>query len=130
MQQMMRTLGQRLSEILFVKRLHIGVFMRETKGHLVVKSPQDISARLGALLAVVNRLTAAAGAAAGTCHDLHKVILYAAGLERLQKLSGVSETAHNRRADRACTGNVETRFLPALHAAHGSKMHPGPDFCR
>ena len=53
---MVRTFGQRLSEILFVKRLHIGVFMRETKGHLVVKSPQDISARLGALLAVVNRL--------------------------------------------------------------------------
>ena len=52
---MVRTFGQRLSEILFVKRLHIGVFMRETKEHLVIKSPQDISARLGALLAVVNR---------------------------------------------------------------------------
>ena len=46
MQQMVRTFGQRLSEILFVKRLHIGVFMRETKGHLVVKSPQDISGYL------------------------------------------------------------------------------------
>ena len=121
MQQMVRTFGQRLSEILFVKCLHIGVFMRETKGHLVVKSPQDISARLGALLAVVNRLTAAAGAAAGTCHNFHKIILNAAGLERLQKLSGVSETTDHRRADRACTGNVETRFLPALHAAHGGK---------
>ena len=65
MQQMVRTFGQRLSEILFVKRLHIGVFMRETKEHLVIKSPQDISARLGALLAVVNRLAAAACAAAG-----------------------------------------------------------------
>ena len=69
----------------------------------------------------MNRLTAAAGAAAGTCHDLHKVILYAAGLERLQKLSGVPKAAHNCRADLACAGDLKAGFLPALHAAHGGK---------
>ena len=121
MQQMVRTFGQRLSEILFVKRLHIGVFMRETKGHLVVKSPQDIPARLGALLAVVNRLAAAACAATGAGHDLNEVILHVAGGNRLHELPGVAESTDHRRADRACTGNVETRFLPALHAAHSSK---------
>ena len=84
MQQMVRTLRQGLAKILFVKRLHIGVFMRETKVHLVVKSPQDISARLGALLAVVNRLAAAACAAAGAGHDLNKVILHVAGGNRLR----------------------------------------------
>ena len=111
MQQMVRTFGQRLSEILFVKRLHIGAFMRETKGHLVVKSPQDISARLGALLTVVNRLTAAARAAAGAGHDLNEVILHVAGGNRLHELPGVAESTDHRRADRACTGNVETVVL-------------------
>lgn len=128
MQQMVRTFGQRLSEILFVKRLHIGVFMRETKGHLVVKSPQDIPARLGALLAVVNRLAAATYAAAGAGHDLNEVILHVAGGNRLHELPGVAESTDHRRADRACTGNVETRFLPALHAAHSSKGIGGLDF--
>ena len=62
-----------------VKRLHIGVFVGEAKRRRFIKTPENVSARLGALLAVVDWLTAAARAAAGTRHDLYKVILYTAG---------------------------------------------------
>ena len=114
MQQMVRALGQGLSQKFRVKRLHVGVFVGEAKRRRFIKTPENISALLGALYSIVDWLTAAARAAAGTRHDLDKVILYAAGLERLQKLSGVSKATHDRRPDRARAGNLERSFQPCM----------------
>ena len=48
MQQMVRALGQGLSQKFRVKRLHVGVFVGEAKRRRFIKTPENISALLGA----------------------------------------------------------------------------------
>lgn len=120
-QQMVRTLRQGLAQILGIKRLYIGIFVREADRRLAVEAPKDVASALGALFAVVDGLTAAACAAAGTGHDFDEIIRHAAGFDGFHQLSCVRKAAHDRRADGARAGNVERGFLPALHAAHGGE---------
>ena len=58
-------------------------------------------------------LTAAAGAAAGTGHDLHEVILHLAGAQGLDELAGVLQAAGHGHPDGGAL-NVEGGFLPAV----------------
>ena len=57
MQQMVRALGEGFSQKFRVKRLHVGVFVGEAKRRRFIKTPEDISARLGALYSIVDWLT-------------------------------------------------------------------------
>ena len=66
-------------------------------------------------------LAAAARAAAGTGHDLDKVIRCVAALDSLNELAGFPERAHDRDAHVARAGDVERRLLPPVHAAHGGE---------
>ena len=121
MQQVVGALGKGLVQIFRVKRLHIGIFVGEAQRRIVIEAPEDVSPLLRAFLAVVNGLSSAARAAAGTGHNLYEIIFRLSGRQRFEKPSRVSEAAGHRRADRARAGNVEARFLPALHAAHRRK---------
>ena len=69
----------------------------------------------------MNGLTAAARAAAGTGHDLDKVIADLAPLKGIEQLPRVAESAHHRDLHLARRRNVEARLLPAVHAAHGGE---------
>ena len=65
------------------------------------------------LLLVVNRLSAAADTAAGTGHDLHKVVVDSALLQLLDQLGGIAEAVHHRHLQLRA-GDFELCFLPAF----------------
>ena len=61
--------------------------------HRFMSVIQDAAALFRQLHAVVDGLTAAAGAAAGTGHDLHEVIAHLAPLQGGHELAGVQQAA-------------------------------------
>ena len=69
------------------------------------------------LLAVVDGLSAAAGAAAGTGHHFHKVILHFAPAQSLDQPPGVAQAADYGHPNGG-VGNVEGGLLPAVHTPH------------
>ena len=95
-EQMMRFLSEGLAEIVAIERLHVGIFVREAQRFALVEPPEHAAACLRQLLPVMNGLTAAARAAAGTGHDLDKVIADLATLDGVEQLPRVAESAHHR----------------------------------
>ena len=77
---------------------------------------RDFRARSAAL-----RPCRAARAAAGTGHDLDKVIADLAPLKGIEQLPRVAESAHHRDLYLARRRNGKARLLPAVHAAHGGE---------
>ena len=113
----MRLVGQGLFQILLVEGVHLGILMGEAELAALVQLPEHRAAEGGHLQAVVDGLAAAARAAAGAGHDLHKVVCHFSGLNGLHELTGVGQAVGHGHPDGACTGNVEGGFLPAVHAA-------------
>ena len=95
----------------------IRVLMGEADGLRPIQGPQYAAAALSHLNAVVNRLTAAAGAAAGASHNLYKVIGHIALLQGPHKLAGIAQAADHRNANGTGAGNLEYSLLPAVHTA-------------
>ena len=80
-EQVVGLLAQRRFQVLAVQRLHVLILVGEADGHVLINAPQHVAAVGGRLFLVVDRLSAAAGAAAGAGHDLHKVVLDVAAAE-------------------------------------------------
>ena len=120
-QQVVRLFAKRRAEVVLVERLDIRILVREAQKLTLIEPPEHVAAILGKLGTVVDGLAAAARAAAGTGHDLDKVIRCVAALDSLNELAGFPERAHDRDAHVARAGDVERRLLPPVHAAHGGK---------
>ena len=73
-QQMMGNIAEGLFQVIAVQLPHVRVLMGEPAGGGLIDAPQDAAAFFRQLHAVMDRLTAAAGTAAGTSHDFHKVV--------------------------------------------------------
>ena len=101
----------------FHQPVNLRVFVTETNRFLLVDGVKHGRALFGKLLPVVNRLSAAADAAARTGHNLHKVILRFAALNRRNQLAHVAQPVNHRRAHHSAA-DVKLRFFPRLHAAH------------
>src|SRR5699024_6817117 len=112
-QKHMGPVGQRRSEIFAVKLLDIRIFMGITDFGMLIQEIQPFPAFKGPLLSIVNRLAAAADAAAGTGHDLYKVIVDLAALDLLQKPPGIAQPADNSRPNRNVSDG-KLRLLDAL----------------
>ena len=121
MEQMVGTVAQRLFEVLVVQLQHILVLMGVANLHVLIDGPQHITAVLGHFLAVVDGLTTAAGAAAGTGHHFHEIVADLAVLQGVHQAAGIAQTTDNGHADGTGTGDGEGGFLPAIHAADGAE---------
>ena len=102
--------------------------MGEAQSVRAVQRVQALSAYLAQLLAVVDGLPAASGAAAGTGHDLHKIIGDLAPSEGFDELSGVAQAMGHGHLKLRLSQH-ELRFLPAVHAAdraEGVRIGIGP----
>ena len=95
--------------------------MGEPHRGLLVDAPQNVSTGLGHLRAVVDGLAAAAGAAAGTGHDLHEIVVDPPLLQIGHQLPGVGEAADHRHGEVAHLRNGEGGLLPTLHATDGAE---------
>ena len=83
MQQHMRLMGHRLSKEIAVDLPDIRVLMRVADISFCVQRIELSASRKGQLLAVMDRLSAAADTAARAGHDFHKVIVDLAALDLL-----------------------------------------------
>ena len=79
-----------LAQEFSIETLYIWVIMGLTERTLFVQTIQLFATTASQLLTVMNRLTAAANAAAGTGHNLYEVIMYLAGTNILHKITGVA----------------------------------------
>ena len=95
--------------------------MGEAQRHTLVNVPENVAAGLRQLLSVMDRLSAAAGAAAGTGHDLHEIIAGLAFLQRVHQLTGIAQTADHRHAHLPRSGDLKGSFLPAVHTADSTE---------
>ena len=91
--QFMSLVTERLSEEFLISLLDLRILMRETKRSLAVKLIQLAAAAARHLTAVVDGLSAAAHAASGTCHNLHKIIAYLAINDILHQLLRITQSA-------------------------------------
>ena len=91
--------------------------MREADRVVLVNLVQLLPALASQLAAVVDRLAASSGAAAGTCHDLHEIILHGAAADGADQLPRVAKTAGHRGVDDGAS-DVEVGLLPPVQAAH------------
>ena len=114
--QMVGYIAEGLFHELPIQLVDLGILVGEPGGGGLVDVPQDAAALFRQLHAVVDGLTAAAGAAAGTGHDLHEVIAYLAPLQGGHELAGVQQAAGHRHGHRSGSGDIELGFLPAVHA--------------
>ena len=87
-EQVVGLLRQGGLQIVPVEHLNGGVFMGEADGALGVQLVQVGAPVSGEVLAVVDGLAAAAGAAAGAGHDLHKVVVCLPGAQGVHQLAG------------------------------------------
>ena len=117
MKQMMCSLSQRLLQILTVERLDIRILVGESDGGLGIQCPQHIPARRGHLPIVVNRLAAAAGAAARAGHHLHEIVIRLAGIHRLHQGTGITQSADHSYPHLSGAWNGKGRLFPRLVAA-------------
>ena len=65
-QQVVRLFAKRRAKIVAIERLDVRILVREAQQLVLIEPPENAAAILRQLHAVVNGLTAAAGAAAGT----------------------------------------------------------------
>ena len=86
-----------LIEEIVIGLLHGGVFVREAHRVVPVDLVERFTALAGKLHSFLERLTAAAGAAAGTGHDLHEVVLRASGADVLHNGAGIRKAATHAR---------------------------------
>lgn len=77
---------------------------------------RDAAAFFRHLHAVMDRLTAAAGTAAGTSHDFHKVVADLASLQGGHELAGVQQAAGHSHGNHSRAGDLKFSVLPAVHA--------------
>ena len=109
--------GGRIRKSLY-SRLHRRIFMGKAQIGNGVQTVKLFSPAFRQLLAVVDGLSAAAGAAAGTGHHFHKVILHFAPAQSLDQPPGVAQAADYGHPNGG-VGNVEGGFLPAVpYPAH------------
>ena len=85
MEEHMRFMGYWFFKVFLVHLQHILVLMGETDIGIFVKIIQILSSFKRQLLAVVDRLSAAAHAAAGTSHNFYEIIMNFSGLDFVKK---------------------------------------------
>ena len=74
--QFFRLFAQRFLQPFLIKLFDVFVFVAETHGHVLIQLVQKTASFFGPRLVVaVDGLAAASGAAAGTGHDFHKIIM-------------------------------------------------------
>ena len=115
-QQLVCHAGERFLQILIVDFLYFRILVGETQIALGIQKIEILGADCSHLAAFVNRLSAAAYAAARTGHDFHKVIEDLAFAYCLDQPAGVSETADYGDFDGGAS-DVDGCFPPAVHAA-------------
>ena len=76
-----------------------------------------IAKYVGTLFAVVNRLAAAANAAAGAGHNFHEVIMNLACFELVEQLACITQAAY-RAGTQCCAAEGEFAYLAAFCAAN------------
>lgn len=128
-QQMMGNIAEGLFQVIAVQLPHVRVLMGEPQGAALSMLHRDAAAFFRQLHAVMDRLTAAAGTAAGTSHDFHKVVADLASLQGGHELAGVQQAAGHSHGNHSRAGDLEFSFLPAVHApdvakASGSGFFP------
>ena len=120
MQQLMRTMGEGFLQIFLIQLLYKGIFVAEADHRAGIQLAQHLSALRRQLHAVGDGLSAAACAAAGTGHNLHKIILYSTGLDGAEQLAGISQPTGYRHL-KADVSHLHGTLLPAFHAPHGAE---------
>ena len=115
--QMMGFLRKGTDQEVFVQPLHRRIFMGEAQIGNGVQTVELFAPAFCQLLAVVDGLPAAAGAAARTGHYFHKVILHLTPAQRLNQPPGIAQAADHSHPNGG-VGNVEGGFFPAVHTPH------------
>ena len=91
-QQVVGLFGIRFAEELLIGHDHGRILMGEPDIEGVVDVVQFLAAKLCHFGTVVDRLSAAAGASAGTGHDFDEVICDFAGLDGVKQFAGIAQT--------------------------------------
>ena len=117
----MSAMAQGLMEVLVIQGLYLRVLMGEAHRHILVNVPENVAAGLRQLLSVMDRLSAAAGAAAGTGHDLHEIVAGFPLLQSVHQLTGIAQAADHRHTHLPCSGDLKGGFLPAVHTADSTE---------
>ena len=103
--------------------------MRFSHGKILVDFVESLHALSTTRVRRIERLSAAALAAAGAGHDFDEVVGAFAGLEFIHDVLGILERVRDGDAHLALA-EVDGRFLDAVHAAHGEKVDGGERLAR
>ena len=93
MKQLVGQMRSWLSKVIVVQFLYLLVFVGEADCIFLIHGVELGASLFSQLFSVVNRLSAASGAAAGTGHDLHEIVAHIAFLKGVYQLSGIAQAA-------------------------------------
>ena len=109
-EQVMRLLGERLAEVVFVDHRNRGVLMREAKIAFAVLFIENRSSFFSHEGTVYDRLSAAADTSARAGHDFDEIIGNLTLIEGCQKLVGIAESIDNSNL-KLDTGRARSRVF-------------------
>ena len=115
-QQLVGHAGERFLQVFVVDFLDLRVLVGEAEFASGVQEVEVFGADLRHLAAFVDRLSAAAHAAARTGHDFNKVIEDFLFADCFDQAAGIAEAAYDSDFDGGA-GDVDGGFPPAVHAA-------------